>query len=148
MNESAKKALLKLFQCFNLSGDETEREFKFRCYADVLGPLPDDVIAMVCAKASRGEVGGGFMPSSGELYKAGKAYLEKQADRRPPPAPMLTEYHYPAQWREGMKAKWAELIGNLGHAPDPCTPRSCTRRYGEACPTPGLRPCRSHDAAL
>jgi hypothetical protein len=63
-----------MFQCYNATGDDTDRKIKFTAYWDVLSDLPSDVIVSVCRKASRGEIGEpGFLPSAGELYRAATA---------------------------------------------------------------------------
>ena len=70
MDDAAKKALLKLFHCFNLGGDEEEKKFKYLVYCETLSELPDAAVISVCNRAMRGEIGGGFLPSSAELYQA------------------------------------------------------------------------------
>lgn len=71
IEEDAKKAILKLFQCFNVSGSDAERKIKFAAYWDVLSTLPRDAIIAACRKASHGGIGDrGFLPSSAELYHA------------------------------------------------------------------------------
>jgi hypothetical protein len=71
IEDDAKKALLKLFQCFNVNGSDAERRIKFTAYWDVLGRLPPTIIIAICAKASRGEIcDHGYLPSVAELYRA------------------------------------------------------------------------------
>ena len=60
---------------------------------------------------------------------------------------MTDWYQYPPEWRDAMLAKWARLQRDMRHAADPCTPRTCQRKYGQPCQNEGLRACRSHDAA-
>jgi hypothetical protein len=70
-NEDAKKAIIKLFHCYNWTGDETERKLKFQAYWEILGDLPPHRVVEVCRLACQGRVGQpGFMPTAGELYQA------------------------------------------------------------------------------
>jgi hypothetical protein len=88
-SEDAKKAILKLFQCYNTTGEDTDKAIKFTAYWDVLRDLPPDAIIDVCRKASRGEIGNpAFLPTAGELYRA--AGIQNNSARR---YPVLNEPH-------------------------------------------------------
>ena len=82
IEDDAKKALLKLFQCFNVNGSEAERKIKFAAYWDMLRNLPPELIVSTCARAGRGEIGNrGFLPSTAELYQAVVAQLPRRIDK-------------------------------------------------------------------
>jgi hypothetical protein len=56
------------------------------------------------------------------------------------------DYHeYNPQWRERMKDKIASLMRDLRASPEPCTPRTCTRKPGQACERISRKDCRSVD---
>ncbi len=82
-NEDAKKAILKLFQCYNQKGDDTDRKIKFEAYWEILSELSPAEIVAVCKKASRGEIGQpGFLPTTGELYQSATKF-KHPANRYP-----------------------------------------------------------------
>jgi hypothetical protein len=85
--EDAKKAILKLFQCYNLTGSDIERKIKFTIYWDVLGnELCHDAIVKVCQKALAGYVGDPkWLPTPGMLIKYAKEnYIQLEPIRRDP----------------------------------------------------------------
>ena len=71
----------------------------------------------------------------------GRNFFDSVYARRRPPAEDMPAY------REKMMRRWGKLQSDLRYAADPCTPRTCQRKYGQPCQNEGLRACRSHDAA-
>lgn len=112
--DDAKKALLKLFQCFNVSGSDIERKLKFAAYWEVLCMLPAEAVTSACRKAAHGEIcNHGFLPTAAELYQVAIASLP----RRIPPK--IEDYRYigpgeRARVHEGFRKLRAELRANRG----------------------------------
>jgi hypothetical protein len=103
----AKKAVLKLFQCFNVNGSDSERKIKFTAYWEVLRSLPAEIVISVCGKAARGEVGArGFLPSSAELYQAATWLMPRKS------TPLLEEPIF-AEEREHVSMLIRELADGM-----------------------------------
>src|ERR1019366_5977633 len=91
-SEDAKKALLKLFQCYNLAGTETERKIKFECYWEVLVRLHPSFVVEACEYAARGKCGDGrFLPAVGELYQVGQEFAARSMQAKRESAPRLPQ---------------------------------------------------------
>ena len=112
--EETKKALLKLFLCYNWAGDDGERKAKFNAYCETLSSLPPKAVVIACAKGCRGGVGvPGFLPTAGELYRAAVAVTPE----KPPGPPKIDRKISPAEQERvalGMKKLAAELKASGG----------------------------------
>src|ERR1019366_9045869 len=123
-SEAAQKALLKLFQCYNLAGTEIERKFKFKCYWGVLSRLSPSFVSEACEYAGRGKCGDGrFLPSAGELYQVGQELAVRAAQARRDALPRLSkpECQNDEATRQRIIAGFKKLLADLrsGTAIDP-----------------------------
>lgn len=141
----AKKALLKLFQCFPSSGDEDDRKLKFAAYWEVLEKLEPWFAVEACEYAAKGKLSDPkFLPSAGELFQCTQEFAAR-AVRAKRVNPRLDSPSIPpaerARVAQGLRNLVEELrrnpIGSLA-----CTPGTCPKKYGEPCPNRGTGVCR------
>ena len=68
----AKRSLMAMFLCFP-TGTSDNFELRIQAYSMALSDLTADEICLVCARASRGEIGNPrFLPSAAELHAAAR----------------------------------------------------------------------------
>jgi hypothetical protein len=59
-----------MFNCFNISGNDTERSLKLESYWAVLRDLPTEAIERTCLAAARGQIGKpNILPTAAQLYR-------------------------------------------------------------------------------
>ena len=111
--QNARNALLKLFQCYNVTGSDTERKIKFAAYWEVLECFAPAIIVATCAKASRGEIcNHGFLPTAAELYQDAVSQLPRVIPQKLESRPYVSP-EARARIIEGYKNLAAEL--RAGH---------------------------------
>lgn len=81
--QDAKKALAKLFLCYQQTGDESERKAKLSAYWQVLGTRKPEFLIAACEYAAKGKLGDGrFLPTAAELFQSAEAFAAREAQRR------------------------------------------------------------------
>lgn len=106
------KALLGMFTCFNLGGDEFERKARHDAYWAVLAGLPFNTVIAACRDAACGNLGDGcFVPTSAMLYQRANSYLPRPTHHDPLPPPQSIPPDDRHRVSNGFKALHAALRG-------------------------------------
>jgi hypothetical protein len=97
IQQDAKKALAKLFLCYPLSGDESERQAKLQAYWEVLEGREPRFVIEACEYAAKGKVGEGrFLPTAAELFNAAEAFSAREVQRKHVPKIEFLQQNDPA----------------------------------------------------
>jgi len=126
----AQKALLGMFTCFNVGGDELERKARHDAYWAVLAGVPLNAVIAACRDAARGNIGDRcFVPTAAMLYQRALIYLPKPSSHSQLPPVREIPPDEQARVKAGLKAFASELRAT---APSDEPTRSSPRRLGQA----------------